>query len=117
MSGKKKMDYHEHDTPEQDEFPDISSVASANECTGLMYRTPVDGAEWESLQQLSSMGIPRVKGEMDGNVVNKLHRAENTQETGDAVKSASGGEYAPDRESTAEKDGSEQPYRPKHMKK
>ena len=31
---KPKIDYHEHDTPRRDQFPAISNVASANECTG-----------------------------------------------------------------------------------
>lgn len=55
----KKREYHEHDAPEQDEFPTISGVASANECTGLMYRTPENDQEWEALQDLSSMAIPK----------------------------------------------------------
>ncbi len=99
---KRKIDYHEHDTPRQEQFPDISNVASANECTGLMYRTPINGAEWESLQQLSPMGIPKVREEMDGNVLNKLHGAETARETGEAVKSA-GGEHSPG-------------YSPRHLK-
>ncbi len=103
MNGtKKQQEYHEHDTPEQ-QFPDISTVASVNECTGLMYRTPADGAEWESLQQLSLMGIPRVREGMDGNVLNRLRRAKNAEETGKAVKNASG-EEGPD-------------YIPRHMGK
>lgn len=91
---KEKIEYHEHDTPEE-QFPDISNVASANECTGLMYRTPVDGAEWKSFQQLSPMGIPRVEEEMDGNVLNKLHHSKNAKEAGQSVEEASG-EYCPD---------------------
>ncbi len=104
MSGtKKKQEYHEHDTPKQGQFPDISNVASANECTGLMYRTPADGAEWESLQQLSPMGIPRVREEMDGSVLNRLRQAKNAEEAGKAVENASG-EYGSD-------------YVPRHMEK
>lgn len=56
-----KIDYHEHDEPDPALFPDISNVASANECTGLMFKTPQDGDEWESYQQLSSMAVPRGK--------------------------------------------------------
>lgn len=62
--GKKqnKINYHEHDTP-VDKLPNISNVASANECTGLMNRSPVDNGELESYQELSSMEIP--KGEQN----------------------------------------------------
>lgn len=45
---KRKIDYREHEEPAGEQFPDISNVASANECTGLMYKTPKDGEEWES---------------------------------------------------------------------
>lgn len=93
-SPKRKIDYHEHDTPDEEEFPNLSNVASANECTGLMYRTPVDGEEWKSFQQLSPMEIPRVEEEMDGNVLNRLHHSDTAQEAGKAVEEASG-EYCP----------------------
>lgn len=53
------MDYHEHETPETGEYPDISNVASANECTGLMPRTPQNQEELENFRELSSMAIPR----------------------------------------------------------
>lgn len=56
---KFKINYHEHDTPPQDQFPDISNVASASECTGLMHRSPVDKKELENYQELSSMAIPK----------------------------------------------------------
>lgn len=66
MSKKqKKIDYHEHDTPKNEDYPDISNVASANECTGLMYRSPVNNAELESYEQLSSMEIPRGKQDIE----------------------------------------------------
>ncbi len=58
---KRKIDYREHEEPAGEQFPDISNVASANECTGLMYKTPKDGEEWESYQELSSMAIPKKK--------------------------------------------------------
>ena len=58
---KPKIDYHEHDTPRRDQFPAISNVASANECTGLMYKAPADQEERDSYQELSSMAIPRKK--------------------------------------------------------
>ncbi len=48
----KKIDYH-------CEPPDISSTASATECTGLMYKPPVDMAEYEAYQELSGMEIPK----------------------------------------------------------
>lgn len=60
---KRKINYHEHDTPPQDQFPDISNVASASECTGLMHRSPVDQKELESYQELSSMAIPKERPE------------------------------------------------------
>ncbi len=69
---EKKIDYHEHDTPKREEFPDVSNVASANECTGLMYKTPVNDEEWEALQQLSPMAIPRGKREV-GDPVSAYH--------------------------------------------
>lgn len=56
---RRKINYHEHDTPENKLYPDISSVASANECTGLMYKSPVNNAEHESYQELSPMEIPK----------------------------------------------------------
>ena len=40
----KKINYREHETPDPEMFPDISNVASANECTGLMYRVPINNA-------------------------------------------------------------------------
>lgn len=55
------IQYHEHDTPPQDQLPHLSNVASANECTGLMPRTPKNQEELESFQELSSMAIPRQK--------------------------------------------------------
>lgn len=60
---KRKIDYHEHDAPPRDKFPDISNVASASECTGLMHRSPADQEELESYQQLSSMAIPKEERE------------------------------------------------------
>ena len=60
---KPKIDYHEHDTPRRDQFPAISNVASANECTGLMYRAPADREELENYRQLSSMAIPKKEPE------------------------------------------------------
>lgn len=54
---KQKIAYHEHDDPEMS--PDLSNVASASECTGLMHRSPQNEAEWDSYQELSSMAIPK----------------------------------------------------------
>lgn len=96
MSKKpKKTEYHEHDTPIEEEYPDISNVASATECTGLMYKTPMNGAEWESYQELSPMGIPKTEEEMNHTVEKKLHRAETDREAGEAVEEAAEGEYRP----------------------
>jgi hypothetical protein len=40
-------------------LPTISNVASATECTGLMYLPPQDEEEFASYQELSSMEIPK----------------------------------------------------------
>lgn len=56
---RRKINYHEHDTPGDKMYPDISNVASANECTGLMYKAPVNPAEHEAYQELSPMEIPK----------------------------------------------------------
>lgn len=55
----KKMEYHEHDDLPRDKFPETSSVASAQECTGLLYRSPVNQGELESGRGLFSMAIPK----------------------------------------------------------
>lgn len=57
---KRKINYHEHSTPGEQRYPDISGVASVNECTGLMYKTPANDDEHESYQELSSMEIPKI---------------------------------------------------------
>lgn len=62
---RRRIDYHEHETPPQELFPEISHVASANECTGLMYRAPNSAAELENYRELSPMAIPR-KGAGEG---------------------------------------------------
>lgn len=54
---KRKIEYHEHENPGE-KIPDISNVASASECTGLMHKSPQDESELESYQELSSMAIP-----------------------------------------------------------
>lgn len=40
-------------------FPEISDAASATECTGLMPTPPKSTAEYESYQELHSMGVPK----------------------------------------------------------
>ena len=50
----KKIDYHEHQGPEL-----ASGVASANECTGLMFTPPENAAQQEAYQELSPMALPR----------------------------------------------------------
>lgn len=55
---KRRIAYHEHEEP-LEQFPDISNVASASECTGLMHKSPQDQEEWDSYQELSSMAIPK----------------------------------------------------------
>ena len=49
----KKIDYHEHQGPEQ-----ASGVASANECTGLLYRAPENEEERENAQDLLPLEVP-----------------------------------------------------------
>ena len=44
-----------------DSYPNISSTASACECTGLMYAPPQNKDEYESYQDLFNMQIPRIK--------------------------------------------------------
>lgn len=56
---KKKIDYKEHETSGSAPYPNLSNVASANECTGLMYAPPQNQEEMEAYQRLSSMEIPR----------------------------------------------------------
>ena len=53
LFNRHRFDHHEHDTGPE------TPVASANECTGLMFTPPEDQAQWESYQQLSPMAIPR----------------------------------------------------------
>ena len=53
LFNRHRFDHHEHDTGSE------PSVASVNECTGLMFTPPEDQAQWESYQQLSPMAIPR----------------------------------------------------------
>lgn len=48
--------YREHEPLPEEDTP---SVASANECTGLMFTPPESGAELEAYQELSPMAIPR----------------------------------------------------------
>ncbi len=55
---KRRIDYREHEDPAEGRFPDISNVASASECTGLMYKAPADQEEWDSYQELSSRALP-----------------------------------------------------------
>lgn len=49
----KKIDYHEHQGPEL-----ASGVASANECTGLLYRAPENEEERENAQDLLPLEVP-----------------------------------------------------------
>lgn len=62
MKKQKKICYHEHETPKEGSFPNLSNVASVNECTGLMFTPPKNEGELEAYEQLSSMEIPREKG-------------------------------------------------------
>ena len=87
----KKINYREHETPDPEMFPDISNVASANECTGLMYRVPINNAELESYQQLSPMEIPREMEDADDSVQALLHRhSKNAKEAAESGLEASG---------------------------
>ena len=42
-------------------YPDISRAASCTDCTGLMYRPPVDEDEYESYQEVYGMEIPKIE--------------------------------------------------------
>ncbi len=90
----RKIDYREHETPDEEEFPDLSNVASANECTGLMYRVPLDNQELESYQKLSSMEVPRGEQDMEHSVQYKLHHSKDAKEAGEAVEEAADGHYS-----------------------
>ncbi len=90
----RKIDYHEHEAPDEEKFPDLSNVASANECTGLMYRVPLDNGELESYQKLSSMGVPGGEQNMEHSVQYKLHRSKDAKEVELAVEEAADGCYS-----------------------
>ncbi len=49
-----------------DYMPNLSNVASATECTGLIFNPPLDEAEQESYQELSDMEIPPEKNLKQG---------------------------------------------------
>lgn len=83
--------YHEHETPDEEEFPGLSNVASANECTGLMYRVPLNDGELESYQKLSSLQTPRGEQDMRDSIQYKLHRSKSAEETERAVEEAADG--------------------------
>ncbi len=47
---------------EQDKvFPDMTSTVSAQECTGLFPRKPENAEEYENLQEMYGMEIPKKK--------------------------------------------------------
>lgn len=53
-----KENYHEHAPIPERLLPVDSAVASANECTGLMFTPPEDPSQMASYQELSPMAIP-----------------------------------------------------------
>ena len=55
----KHAHYHEHDPLPPGLLPEDTAVASANECTGLMFTPPENAAQQEAYQELSPMAIPR----------------------------------------------------------
>ena len=55
----KHAHYHEHDPLPPGLLPEGTAVASANECTGLMFTPPEHAAQQEAYQELSPMAIPR----------------------------------------------------------
>ncbi len=86
--------YHEHDTAHPD--PEELHTASAQECTGLMYRVPLDDPELEAYQELYDLGIPKGGQEVARKSVQaNLHRARTPREAGEAVERA-GGAHAPE---------------------
>lgn len=70
---KRKINYHEHDTPQNICLPQVSNVASVNECTGLMYKSPCNEAEREAYCELSSMEIPKGDPKPAKNLRYRLH--------------------------------------------
>ena len=50
-------EYREHDPLPPELEPE--GVASAQECTGLMFTPPKTGDQWEAYRELSPMEIPR----------------------------------------------------------
>lgn len=52
---KKGFQYGEH----VEVFPNVSDTVSCTECTGLMPTPPKTPAEYESYQELHSMGVPK----------------------------------------------------------
>ncbi len=61
-------------------MPAISNVASATECTGLMYNPPQDEAEEESYRELSTMEIPRLNPREVPERKTRRHRADSPGE-------------------------------------
>ena len=56
---KKNKKQHEPLRVLNDEFPDMTSTVSANECTGMMATPPQNQDELENLQDLFGMEIPK----------------------------------------------------------
>lgn len=57
----KICDKHKDKDAEYDSYPDISDIASATDCTGLMYAPPQNEEEFESYQELSGIELPKKK--------------------------------------------------------
>ena len=71
---REKINYKEHDELDKEKFHEDSNIVSATECTGLMPSPPLNNAEMEAYQELSSMAIS--KGEIEGKnrAKNELYR-------------------------------------------
>lgn len=65
MSKKQKKPAQEQKKLPLDYMPNISNVASATECTGLMPTLPLDEAEYASELGLFSTSLPPVWDEDD----------------------------------------------------
>jgi hypothetical protein len=71
---KEKINYKEHDELNKEKFPEDTSVASATECTGLMPSPPLNNAEMEAYNELSSMAVSKGETEEKNRAENELYR-------------------------------------------
>jgi len=75
-SKKEKFNYHEHEETTT-LFPEISSVASATETTGMMPTLPQNRDEYRSYQNVAGMGIPKAAPGRSNNGETRRAEADN----------------------------------------